>query len=61
LKDYVLSRFTPEENTDIIKGITDAADAVAMIVKNDGDVKEAMNKYNKKVAKPKKENESSEV
>lgn len=61
LKDYVLSRFTPEENTDIIKGITDAADAVAMIVKNDGDVKEAMNKYNKKVAKPKKENEASEV
>ena len=53
LKDYVLSRFTDEERPDIIKGITDAADAVALIVKNDGDVKEAMNLYNRKVSKPK--------
>ncbi len=53
LKDYVLSRFTDEERPDIIKGITDAADAVALIVKNDGDVKEAMNLYNRKVSKAK--------
>lgn len=55
LKNYVLSRFTDEEKPDIIKGITDAADAVTMIVKNGGDVKEAMNRYNKKVSKPKPE------
>ena len=53
LKDYVLSRFTDEERPDIIKGITDAADAVALIVKNHGDVKEAMNLYNRKVIKSK--------
>ncbi len=53
LKDYVLSHFTDEERPDIIKGITDAADAVALIVKNDGDVKEAMNLYNRKVSKAK--------
>lgn len=55
LKNYVLSRFTDEEKPDIIKGITDAADAVTIIVKNGGDVKEAMNRYNKKVSKPKPE------
>lgn len=55
LKDYVLSKFTKEEEKDIIKGITDAADAVSMIVKADGEVSEAMNKYNKKVSKPKPE------
>lgn len=53
LKDYVLSKFTKEEEKDIIKGITDGADAVSMIVRADGDVSEAMNKYNKKVSKPK--------
>lgn len=47
LAKYVLSKFLPEENDDIIKGITDAGDAVEMIVKQ-GDVSEAMNKYNKK-------------
>lgn len=47
LAKYVLSKFTPEENDDIIKGITDAGDAVEMIVKQ-GDAAEAMNKYNKK-------------
>lgn len=47
LARYVLSKFTEEENTDIIKGITDAGDAVAMIVK-DGSTQQAMNTYNKK-------------
>lgn len=47
LAKYVLSKFTEEENTDIIKGITDAGDAVAMIVK-DGSTQQAMNTYNKK-------------
>lgn len=47
LARYVLSKFTEEENTDIIKGITDAGDAVAMIVK-DGNTQQAMNTYNKK-------------
>lgn len=47
LAKYVLSKFLPEENDEIIKGITDAGDAVEMIVKQ-GDVSEAMNKYNKK-------------
>ncbi len=56
LKDFVLSHFSEGEKPDIIKGITDAADAVSMIVKADGDVKEAMNRYNKKVSKPKPEN-----
>lgn len=51
LKDYVLSKFTKDEMPDILSGITDAADAVAMIIKNRGDVKDAMNKYNKKVSK----------
>ncbi len=47
LAKYVLSKFTEEENTDIIKGITDAGDAVAMIVK-DGSTQQAMNTFNKK-------------
>jgi PTH1 family peptidyl-tRNA hydrolase len=55
LKDFVLSRFSEEERPDIIKGITDAADAVAMIAKADGETREAMNRYNKKGSKSKKE------
>ncbi|MGN1318768.1 MAG: aminoacyl-tRNA hydrolase [Lachnospirales bacterium] len=47
LAKYVLSKFLPEENDDIIKGITDAGDAITMIIKNK-DVSEAMNKYNKR-------------
>ncbi len=50
LADYVLSKFREDENSDIISGITDAADAVTMIVKN-GSCRDAMNKYNKKAAK----------
>ncbi len=44
---YVLSKFTDEEYNDIIKGITDAGDAVSMIIKN-GNAQKAMNTYNKK-------------
>lgn len=47
LAKYVLSRFTDDEHEDIIKGITDAGDAITMIIKNNGTA-EAMNKYNKK-------------
>ena len=47
LAKYVLSKFTDEEHDDIIKGITDAGDAVTMIVK-DGDAQKAMNTFNKK-------------
>ena len=49
LKDFVLSRFTQEENDDIIKGITDAGDAVISIIK--GKILDAMNSYNKKISK----------
>ena len=47
LAKYVLSKFTDEEKDDIISGITDAAEAVSIIVKT-GDVDKAMNKFNKK-------------
>ncbi len=47
LAKYVLSKFTDEEHDDIIKGITDAGDAVAMIIK-DGSTQRAMNTYNKR-------------
>ena len=46
LADYVLSRFKPHEMDDIIRGICDAADAVALILK-EGAIA-AMNKYNAK-------------
>lgn len=46
LKNFVLSRFTQEENDDIIKGITDAGDSVVSII--NGKILDAMNKYNKK-------------
>ena len=47
LANYVLSRFLPEEENDIIKGITDAGDAVMMIIE-DRDAQRAMNTYNKR-------------
>ncbi|MBQ7266054.1 MAG: aminoacyl-tRNA hydrolase [Firmicutes bacterium] len=47
LARYVLSKFTEDEREDIIKGITDAAQAARMIVK-DGNADAAMNKFNKK-------------
>ncbi len=46
LKNYVLSRFTEEENADIIKGITDAGNAVIKVI--NGKISDAMNTYNKK-------------
>lgn len=47
LAKYVLSKFTEEEHNDIIKGITDAGNAITMIIKQ-GNCAEAMNKYNKR-------------
>lgn len=47
LAKYVLSKFTEEENTDIINGITSATDAITMIVK-DNSIQNAMNTFNKK-------------
>lgn len=47
LAKYVLSKFTDEEHNDIIKGITDAGNAVTMIIK-DGNAQRAMNTYNKR-------------
>lgn len=49
LKDYVLSKFFKEEDENIIKGITDASEAVNMILK-DNNVQNAMNKFNRKVS-----------
>lgn len=46
LKNFVLSRFTEEENDLIIEGITHAADAAVSIIK--GDISAAMNLYNRK-------------
>ncbi len=59
LADYVLSKFREDENDDIIKGITDAADAITMIVKS-GETRAAMNKYNKKGSKEKPKKETPE-
>lgn len=47
LAKYVLSKFSDEEYNDIVKGITDAGDAVSMIIK-DGNAQKAMNTYNKR-------------
>ena len=51
LSDYVLSRFLREEWDDMIKGITKAGDAVEQILQEG--VVLTMNKYNKKMPKPK--------
>lgn len=50
LKDYVLGRFTGEDNEEIRKGIAKAAEAVSRIITSGAD--SAMNEYNQK---PKKE------
>ncbi|MCD8215597.1 MAG: aminoacyl-tRNA hydrolase [Clostridiales bacterium] len=47
LKDWVLSHFMQEEGEAIVKGITDAGEAVKMILK--GDANGAMGLYNKKI------------
>lgn len=50
LKDFVLSRFKKEEETDIIKGITYATDSIELILKNrENGINDAMNRFNKKV------------
>lgn len=52
LANYVLSKFTPEEHDEIVGAITSATDALALIVKDRlNGLSEAMNKFNKKVAK----------
>jgi PTH1 family peptidyl-tRNA hydrolase len=55
LKDYVLSHFSKKEQDDIIDGITKAAEAVAIILKDSVD--NAMNKFNKKKEDNKQETE----
>lgn len=50
LAKYVLSRFLEEEKNDIISGMTDATDAITMIIKS-GNTADAMNKFNKKIGK----------
>ena len=57
--DKKVEKWIEDENDDIIKGITDAADAIVMIVKN-GEAREAMNKYNKKGSKEKPKQEKTE-
>lgn len=55
LKDYVLSHFAKEESAEFIKGVTDAAEAVSMIVKDPYDgIKNAMNLFNRKNKSPDK-------
>lgn len=50
LKDFVLSKFTKEEEKEIIEGITNATDAINLIVKDPFDgVSSAMNQFNKKI------------
>ncbi|MBR1735751.1 MAG: aminoacyl-tRNA hydrolase [Firmicutes bacterium] len=53
LKDYVLSKFSNDEDDDIISGITDAVTAVEMIIKGGRGMEDAMNKFNKKVKEQK--------
>lgn len=47
LADYVLSKFRKEEDSDIINGITKAAEAVEMILS--GGLSSAMNNFNSRV------------
>ncbi len=53
LAKYVLSRFLDEEKDEIISGMTDAADAITMIIREES-TQSAMNKYNKKAGKNEK-------
>ncbi|MGF7144577.1 PTH1 family peptidyl-tRNA hydrolase [Anaerotaenia torta] len=46
LADYVLSRFSPEENTVIREALKDVSEACAVIV--EGELEAAMNRYNRK-------------
>ena len=51
LKNFVLSRFTKDEDPLIISGITKAVSAIEQILKDNGDVEKAMCLYNKKSGK----------
>lgn len=53
LADFVLSPFKPEEKDAVREGIEKAAKAVEVILTDGADA--AMNRYNKKAAKPKEE------
>lgn len=53
LVDYVLGRFSPSERKIVDAAITDAGDAVEMILREGADA--AMNRYNGKTASPKTE------
>lgn len=55
LADYVLGHFSKEEQSAEAEAYEKAADAICMIM--DGRLEEAMNKYNRKVALPKPEEE----
>jgi len=59
LADYVLSRFLREEWDGFIKGATLAGDAVACLL-NEG-TETAMNKFNKKLPPPKKDEKKAEA
>lgn len=48
LSNFVLSKFKPEENDFIINGITDATNAINIIIQENG-LNIAMNKFNKKI------------
>ena len=52
LADYVLSRFRPNEMDDIVGGITQATEAVELILSQGS--KAVMNRFNKKQAAPEK-------
>lgn len=56
LADYVLSRFAKEEWDAMIKGVTMAGDAVALILSQG--MAAAMNQYNKRVPPPEREDKA---
>ena len=58
LADFVLSAFKPEEKDAVREGIEKAAKAVGVILTDGADA--AMNRYNKKAAKPKEEKTGTE-
>lgn len=54
LKNFVLSRFKKDEDDDIIRGITNATEAIELIIKDSQNgINEAMNKFNKKISQNK--------
>lgn len=50
LSNFVLSKFSEQENQPIIEGISKCTDAIEMILKENG-LNTAMNQYNKKINK----------